>query len=68
MAGMRGHMRTNECDNTQGQLTAGLILMTIGFVLLMDRLDIFSFREAIRTFWPMILIWIGVTRLVRRSK
>ena len=65
---MRGHMRTNECANTQGQLTAGLIMMTIGFVLLMDRLDVFSFHEAIRIYWPMILIWIGVSKLFRRLK
>ncbi len=61
-------MRTNECANTQGQLTAGLIMMTIGFVLLMDRLDVFSFHEAIRIYWPMILIWIGVSKLFRRLK
>lgn len=61
-------MRTRNFDNSPGQLTAGLILMTMGFVFLMDRLGYFSFRDAVRLFWPLILIAMGVSRLFRRAK
>ncbi len=59
-------MRTFEHDR-RWQLTAGLILMVIGGLLLLDRLDVFSFHASARMFWPLILIWIGIARLMRRG-
>ena len=46
-----------------GALTAGLILITIGVVFLLEYFDpSFSFWSVVR-YWPVILILIGVRRL-----
>jgi hypothetical protein len=50
------------------ELFFGLALMALGFVFLLDHLNVLSFSEAVRTFWPLILIWIGISRLVSRSR
>ena len=55
-------------DDSHRQLTAGLILMTMGFVFLMDRMGYFSFHDAVRLYWPLILIAMGVSRLLRRAR
>ena len=49
------------------ELFLGLALMAVGAVFLLDHLNVLSFSEAVRMFWPLILIWIGVTRLLSRS-
>jgi hypothetical protein len=49
------------------ELFFGLALMALGAVFLLDHLNVLSFSETVRMFWPLILIWIGVTRLWRRS-
>ena len=50
------------------ELFFGLALMVFGFVFLLDPLNVLSFSETVRSFWPLILIWIGVSRLVSRSR
>jgi hypothetical protein len=50
------------------ELAFGLALMALVFLFLLDHLNVLSFSESVRTFWPLILIWIGVSRLVTRSR
>jgi len=50
------------------ELFFGLVLMVLGIVFLLDHLNVLSFSETVRSLWPLILIWIGVSRLVSRSR
>jgi hypothetical protein len=50
------------------ELFFGLVLMVLGIVFLLDHLNVLSFSVTMRSFWPLILIWIGVSRLMRRSR
>ena len=47
-----------------------IFLIAIGVVFLLDNLDVIdiSVSELIRTYWPVILIWMGVEKLVRDFK
>ncbi len=47
-----------------------IFLIAIGIVFLLDNLDVIniSVSELIRTYWPVILIWMGVEKLVRDFK
>ncbi|MBI1803996.1 MAG: cell wall-active antibiotics response protein [Ignavibacteriae bacterium] len=46
--------------------TGGLILLTIGTLLLLDNLGIADFGDMVKTFWPLIIIAIGASILLRR--
>jgi len=47
-----------------------IFLITIGVVFLLDNLEVIdiSVSELIRTYWPVILIWMGVEKLIRDFK
>jgi len=47
-----------------------IFLIAIGAVFLLDNLNVIdiSISELIRTYWPVILIWMGVEKLVRDLK
>jgi lia operon protein LiaF len=47
-----------------------IFLIAIGIVFLLDNLDVIniSVSDLIRTYWPVILIWMGVEKLVRDFK
>jgi len=47
-----------------------IFLIAIGVVFLLDNLDVIdiSVSDLIRTYWPIILIWMGVEKLVRDFK
>jgi hypothetical protein len=55
-------MRTNQRIDAS-ELSWGLILITVGVVFLLDRLDIADFHYVIHHFWPMILVVLGVSKL-----
>ena len=44
-----------------------ILFITIGVALLLDNLEYIniSITELIRTYWPVILIWMGVEKLIR---
>ena len=48
----------------------GLLLILIGTLFLLNNLDLISvsFSEIIKTYWPVILIWLGVDRLLSKQK
>ncbi len=46
----------------------GLILITIGVLFLLDNLGYANFGDLIHNFWPIILIIIGLSLLMRRSE
>ena len=47
-----------------------VLLIVIGVVFLLDNLNYvhISVAELIRTYWPVILIWMGVEKLFRDLK
>ena len=47
----------------------GILFIVLGVIFLMNNLNIItvSLAEIIRVYWPVILIWIGVDKLVRKS-
>ena len=47
-----------------------VFLIAIGVVFLLDNLEVIdiSVSELIRTYWPVILIWMGAEKLIRGFK
>ena len=47
-----------------------ILLIIIGVVFLLDNLNYvnISVAELIRTYWPVILIWMGIDKLMRDLK
>ena len=47
-----------------------IFLITIGVLFLLDNLEVIniSVSELIRTYWPVILIWMGLEKLLRDFK
>ncbi len=47
-----------------------LFLIAIGVVFLLDNLNYvhISIAELIKTYWPVILIWMGIEKLIRDLK
>lgn len=49
-------------------LCSGIILIVVGTLFLLDRMDIADFGSVMRSFWPVIIILIGIPQLFRREK
>jgi len=47
-----------------------ILLIVMGVVFLLDNLNYvhISVAELIRTYWPVILIWMGIEKLMRDLK
>jgi hypothetical protein len=50
------------------RMWAGLVLIGFGILMLLDRMDIFSFREILRTYWPLILVGMGIWIIFGRRR
>lgn len=50
--------------SSQGRLVAGIILIAVGFVFLLEELFVFDIAP-LWDFWPLILIGIGILKLIR---
>ena len=48
--------------------TIGIVLIVIGVLFLLNNLNLIkvSIVEIIRVYWPLILIWIGVDKLLSK--
>ena len=55
---------TDCCEN---ELWVGVILIVIGSVLLMHKLDILDLRDLL-ALWPLALIGLGVHQLLERTE
>jgi hypothetical protein len=49
-------------------LFAGLLLIAIGSLFLLDRLGYGDFHVIVHEYWPMILVLLGITRLFNGRK
>ena len=47
----------------------GILFIALGLIFLLNNLNLIevSLAELIRVYWPVILIWIGVDKLLRKS-
>jgi len=47
----------------------GILFIVLGLIFLLNNLNLIevSLAELIRVYWPVILIWIGVDKLLRQS-
>ena len=47
----------------------GILFIVLGVIFLMNNLNIIavSLSEIIRVYWPLILIWIGLDKLIRKT-
>ena len=46
----------------------GIILVVLGVLMLLDKLDVMNFSEIFRTYWPLFLVGFGVWIIFRRSQ
>ena len=48
----------------------GVFFIVVGLLFLLNNLELLdiSLGEIIRVYWPMILIWLGVDKLLRRDE
>lgn len=48
----------------------GILLIVIGLLFLLNNLNLIkvSIVELIRVYWPVILIWIGIDKLISKSE
>jgi hypothetical protein len=51
-----------------GSLFWGIALIAIGALFLLDRFDVANFGFVIRRFWPLFLIAMGASKLLRRGQ
>ena len=56
--------RRRSRSRDHGAMVPGLIMIAVGLVFLLERFDVLPLRQVWR-YWPMILIVIGLTHLVR---
>jgi len=64
---MRRHFRERPhvVINKSGHLFVGVMLMVIGFLFLLDTMNIVDTREIISRGWPLIIIGLGLIKLMR---
>ena len=50
-----------------GKLVAGVILIGLGILFLIDRIGVADFGYVFQHYWPMVLVLIGLPKLFRRE-
>ena len=47
----------------------GILFIALGLIFLLNNLNLIevSLAELIRVYWPVIFIWLGVDKLLRKS-
>ena len=55
------------CDHPSSRMVGGLVLMTVGAIFLLGRLDVLP-GHAMSTYWPLILVAVGLGRLLQPSE
>lgn len=54
----------DRTGNRSGTLFAGMVLIALGTLFLLDRADVVDFRDVMRHYWPLLVIGSGVAKLV----
>jgi hypothetical protein len=50
-----------------GALAGGVIMITVGVLFLLSRMDFADFGQILRRYWPVIIMIVGVTKLFARD-
>ncbi len=58
-----GAMERHPEERDRGRLVGGVILMVVGAILLLGRLDVLR-SDGLGRYWPMILVAIGAAKLL----
>ncbi len=56
---------TNGVD--RGKLVTGVIIVAMGVMFLLDRMNVVEFHDVIRRYWPMFFVLLGVPKLFQRG-
>jgi predicted membrane protein len=64
--GNRAGRRGRRCGGGYGGLIPGAIILAVGIIFLLDGLGYVRARHFLQ-FWPMILIFVGISKLARRD-
>jgi len=51
-----------------GGLFAGVLLMAIGSMFLLDRMGYADLHDVLHNYWPMFLVALGVSRFLKRRR
>jgi lia operon protein LiaF len=54
-------------DHPTGRLVGGLVLMTVGAIFLLGRLDVIP-GHAMSTYWPLVVVAVGLGKLLQPSE
>jgi predicted membrane protein len=54
----------SQWRNYQGRIFSGLVIIAIGVIFLLANMDRLDFGDFISTYWPMVLILIGIFHLL----
>jgi hypothetical protein len=60
-------MNRNDIKHSRGALVAGVIMITAGTVMLLDRFTDLDVGDVVRDYWPSVIILLGVLNLVDRK-
>lgn len=64
---MSGHDMPRNARTCTPQLIVGVFIMTLGVLLMLDRLDVLMMAGQLLRFWPLALVALGVSLLARRD-
>ena len=62
-----GEAKGRSYSSMRGRKFWGLILVSLGVLLLLDKMNLLDFGEFISNFWPLIFIFIGARMILSRS-
>ena len=66
--GAEPHSKTMAASNRKGALTAGIILIFIGLLFLVENfMGAMAAWRLVGRYWPLILIYIGLRKLYRHA-
>jgi len=58
--------KIKEATHMSGRVLIGFILVILGVAFLLNELQIIQFAELIKTYWPLIIAFIGLQNLVKK--
>jgi len=61
-------MNEQKRDRDSGGLFAGIMLIVIGTLFLLDRLGYADVHDVLHNYWPMFLVVFGLSRFVHRRR
>jgi predicted membrane protein len=51
-----------------GRMWWGIVLIILGFLMLLDKTDVVDFSDMFRTYWPIVLVGLGIWIIIKRNE